>query len=82
MQQPDPQKLKQEREYCNRAMAAYFRSASKEIGSAMQPNQPEVEKHGDFEYVVLRNNNGVLAVYRITTQATLKAMKRWPKTIS
>jgi hypothetical protein len=68
--------------YEKRALAAYYTAAAKQIGQPIQPGSAEIEKHGDFEYVVLRNVTGVLAVYRITTQATLKAMKRWPKTIS
>jgi hypothetical protein len=68
--------------YENRALAAYYTAAAKQIGQAMQPGSVEIETHDGFDYVVLRNVNGVLAVYRITTQAQLKAMKRWPKTIS
>jgi hypothetical protein len=69
-----------------RALAAYYSAAAKQIeahgGSVNQPGSTEIEEHDGMRYVVLRNVNGVLAVYRITTQATLKAMKRWPKTIS
>jgi hypothetical protein len=69
-----------------RAMAAYFASAAKQIetygGSVIQPGSAEIEDHDGMRYVVLRNIGGVLAVYRITTQDTLKAMKRWPKTLA
>lgn len=73
--------------YEARALAAYYRSAAREAnahgsGQVMQPGSVEIEKHGEHQYVVLRNVNGVLAVYRITTQDTLKALKRWPKEIN
>lgn len=67
--------------YEARALAAYFRAASKLVGQVQQPGEVRIEKHGGHEYVVLRNTNGVLAVYRITTQDTLKSLKRWPKEI-
>ncbi len=62
----------------NRAIAAYFRSAD-----APSPDQPanysDVQEAGGKRYVVLRNVNGVLAVYRVRNDGVLKGLKRWPK---
>ena len=64
-----------------RALAAYFRSASNSGGSILQPGEvAEVEQDG-LRYVRLANTNGVLAVYRIRTvngELVLKGLKRWP----
>jgi hypothetical protein len=53
-----------DRELMNRAMAAYFRSATAEGESAMQPTPAlsAVTEHEGKRYVVLENMNGVLAV--------------------
>ncbi|MGH3289146.1 MAG: hypothetical protein ACRDPD_31475 [Streptosporangiaceae bacterium] len=63
-----------------RAFAAYFRSAARE--GAHSPDQPAsysgVEERGGKQYVVLRNVNGVLAVYRVRNDGVLKGLKRWP----
>lgn len=64
-------------ELTRRAMAAYFRS-----GGVEQPGS----KSGitDIEgrtYVVLRGPEGVLAVYRLTSQDKLRVLRRWPKEI-
>ncbi len=66
--------------YVNRAMAAYFRGAKLD-SMPLQPNSGIscIEVHDGKNYVVLRNINGVLAVYRITTSGQLKRLKRWPK---
>jgi len=62
--------------YFNRALAAYFR-----YGGTEQPNHGHSgeQEHNGKRYVVLRNVNGILAVYRITTDGQLKRLKRWPK---
>lgn len=45
----------------------------------MQPaNYSGVVEHNGREYVVLRNANGILAVYRIRNDGMLKALRRWP----
>lgn len=58
-----------------RATAAWFR-----YGGMDQPNQglSEVEEIEDRVYVVLRNINGILAVYRLTSQNKLRKLRRWP----
>lgn len=38
---------------------------------------------GGFDYIVLRNLGGVLAVYRVMTHSrTLKRLRRWPKVVA
>jgi hypothetical protein len=60
-----------------RAMAAWFRS-----GGIDQPaSNSGVEEYDDKYYVVLRNVNGVMAVYRIRNDDSLKRLKRWPKEV-
>ena len=66
-------------DYLNRAIAAYFRS-----GNIAQPsikNSGEENCNGK-QYVVLRDNSKILAVYRITTSGQLKRLKRWPTEIN
>ena len=37
---------------------------------------------GGFDYIVLRNLGGVLAVYRVMTHSrTLTRLRRWPKAV-
>ena len=64
--------------YFNRAMSAYFRSG----GTAQPQKNEDIEKYNGREYMVLRNCNGILAVYRITCSGQLKRLKRWPSEIS
>jgi hypothetical protein len=60
----------------DRAFAAYFRT---EGAYAAQPsNHSDVQEHAGKEYVVLRNVNGILAVYRIRPSGELKRLRRWP----
>lgn len=64
-----------------RAMAAYFRHYPD--ASITQPDSTasgETEHDGKL-YVVLRNCNGVLAVYRVRPDGILKRLKRWPAEI-
>ncbi len=60
-----------------RAFVAYFRT-----GGTDQPSNTSGEvDHDGRRYVVLHNNGGVLAVYRVFTKAgvdTLRKMHRWP----
>jgi len=64
----------------SRAFAAYFEA---EGDLAPQPSRetswPVV--HDGRRYVVLRNVNGVLAVYRVRPDGVLKRLKRWPAEI-
>ena len=64
-------------DYLTRAFAAYFRSGEREQPS----NSSSLVEHMGLRYVVLENENGVLAVYRIRNDGILRRMKRWPKEI-
>lgn len=67
--------------FMNRALSAYFRQLVGSIQLAMQPsNASAIERVGDRRYVVLRNVEGTLAVYRVRScDKVLKRLKRWPK---
>jgi hypothetical protein len=63
-----------------RAFAAYFRYVN---AHNYIPDQPAYDS-GPAEwngktYVVLRNVNGILAVYRVRTSGALKRLRRWPQ---
>ena len=46
----------------------------------MQPSKDSgVQEVNGKRYVVLRNVNGIMAVYRVRTDGILKGLKRWPK---
>lgn len=66
-----------------RAIAAYFKHSS----YPALPCQPceyssGEEEHDGKAFVVLRNANGVLAVYRVRAHdGVLKRLKRWPSAI-
>jgi hypothetical protein len=63
-------------ELTRRALAAYFRTAG---GNAEQPESGSgVTELDGLTYVVLRNVNGILAVYRVRPAGLLKRLKRWP----
>lgn len=66
-----------------RAFAAYFRNLTND---GVMPNQPSstasgVVEHDGRKYVVLRNTDALLAVYRVKTDGFLKRLDRWPKAI-
>lgn len=66
--------------YVRRAFAAYYRGP----GGELRPhpaNDSGFETFKGKEYIVLRNVNGVLAVYRIRNDGTLKRLKRWPEEV-
>lgn len=68
----------------NRALAAYFRSASQAGAVPAQPGKPQDIEVDGLRYIVLSNVNGVLAVYRVrivNDEPVLKGLKRWPKEI-
>lgn len=74
-----------ERDLFNRAMAAYFRSASKVGGVPIQPSPPTMVENKGLKYVVLANVRGTLAVYRVrivNDEPVLKGLKRWPKEVA
>jgi hypothetical protein len=59
----------------NRALAAYFR-----IGENQQlTTNSYVYTLGEKRYVVLSNDAGPMAVYRIRGDGILRRMRRWPK---
>jgi hypothetical protein len=60
--------------YVRRAFAAWFRSG----GTDQPAGYSDVEYHAGHRYVVLRNANGVLAVYRVRNDGMLKRLRRWP----
>jgi hypothetical protein len=64
----------------SRAFAAYFRSES---GIVDQPaNDSGPAEWAGKQYVVLRNVNGVLAVYRVRNSGALKRLRRWPSALN
>jgi hypothetical protein len=70
--------------YFKRAVAALCRSASKEGFMFMQPDYvvSGVDEHEGKEYFRLANKNGILAIYRILNNGTLKRLKRWPAALN
>jgi hypothetical protein len=63
----------------NRAFAAQARAAARAGGAPLQPSKDSgVTVVNGKQYVVLRNVNGILAVYRVRTDGVLKSLKRWP----
>jgi hypothetical protein len=66
-----------------RAIQAYYVECRRQGVIADQPNPSDsgMEIHSGKGYVVLRNSNGTLAVYRLRHGGTLKALKRWPPAV-
>lgn len=66
-----------------RAWAAYYRFAD-----TSNPDQPSIpisgyEELNGLDYVVLRNHERTLAVYRVTRKDNvLRRLKRWPKELN
>jgi hypothetical protein len=61
----------------DRAFRAYFRS-----GGIDQPaNYSGPVTEGDRPYVVLRNCNGILAVYGLRKTGVLKRLREWPEAL-
>ena len=66
-------------ELTSRAFAAYFRSEGNRADQpASYPESGPATWQGK-SYVVLRNINGPLAVYRVRTSGALKRLRRWPR---
>jgi hypothetical protein len=57
-----------------RAFGAYFRSGSRDQPAG---DSGVIDLDGR-RYVVLRNADRVLAVYRVRTSGVLKRLRRWP----
>jgi hypothetical protein len=69
-----------ERDLLRRASAAWLRGADR-VGLMPEPPDPGlsgVEQVGGKTYVVLRNGDGLMAVYRVRDDGTLKALRRVP----
>jgi hypothetical protein len=57
--------------------------AYRKAGGTDEPsNVSGIEEDKGRNYLVLRNCNGILAVFRITTKGALHRLKRWPKALS
>jgi hypothetical protein len=69
-----------EEELVARATRAWFMTArAKGYIPDIPANYSGVEECDNRLYVVLKNVNGMLAIYRIRNDGMLKALKRWPK---
>ena len=69
-----------ERDLLRRASTAWFHGADR-VGLMPEPPDPRlsgVETYGGKTYVVLRNADGLVAVYRVRDDGTLKALRRVP----
>jgi hypothetical protein len=69
-----------ESDLLRRAYAAWFRGADR---MGLMPERPNsglsgVEEHGGKTYVVLRNSDGLMVVYRVRNDGKLKALRRVP----
>ena len=60
-----------------RALAAWFRSGAMDTPA----NDSSVEVHDGHWYAVLRNINGILAVYRVKNDGHLRRLRRPPASI-
>lgn len=65
-----------------RAMRNYF-----DASGGPPPDQPSstdsgVEQADGRKYVVLRNGNGVLAVYRVRRDGALRRLRRYPSALN
>ena len=58
----------------SRAYAAYFRSGGKDLPS----NSSDVIVFGRKTYAVLRNVNGILAIYRLLKSGQLRRLRGYP----
>jgi len=61
-------------------LAAYFRG-----GSINQPGQTEAVDHDGVSYIVMANDKGVLAFFRIREvngEPVLRCLKCWPKEVT
>jgi len=64
-----------------RAIAAHAQATAREGAIYEQPSSSEsgLEEVGGKQYLVLRNINGILRVYRVRNDGVLKGLRRWPK---
>ena len=71
--------LHNESDIMRRAMRAYFNSTGE---GAIQPSSTSgVEEHQGRHYAVLNNQGGILAVYRLRPEGSLRRLRRWPATL-
>jgi len=64
----------------SRAYTAYFAACRRAGALEDQPLTAASGEQtlGDLRYVVLRNSQRTLAVYRVRADGTLRTMRRWP----
>jgi len=67
-----------ESELVRRAIAAHYRAGNRDQPSEGVSGVVEIEGR---VYVVLRNVNGPINVYRLTSQDKLRVLRRWPAEI-
>jgi hypothetical protein len=67
------------KDYFTRAVAAHFRTCSREGTIPQQPsNSSDVQTIGGRDYFVLESDHEILRVYRISNSGLLKELRRWP----
>ena len=66
-----------------RALGAYYRAGARSGGIVPPPRTLDSGKweYQGKQYVVLGHVNGLLAVYRIKPDGSLKRLRRWPKAL-
>lgn len=66
----------------NRGLKAYRESQTESHESLLLPslqrNRSSVDQINDLTFVVIRNDERTLAVYRVTSQGELKPLEKWP----
>jgi hypothetical protein len=70
-----------EADLVRRATTAYLRTHPLGRGAPQPGNASGVTEVGADVYAVLRNIDGILAVYRLQRSGTLKRMQIWPKAV-
>jgi hypothetical protein len=74
-----------EQELTTRAIRAYWIAEKKRLPE-YAINQPSsasgTVEHEKKTYVVLRNVNGIMAVYRVRNDGMLKRLRRWPAAVT
>jgi hypothetical protein len=71
---PDMNRAASNPDLLSRAYAAYFRSGGVDLPS----NASAVIVFGAKTYAVLRNVNGILAIYRLLKSGQLRRLRRYP----
>lgn len=80
MQTTDDFRPVEDEDALRRAFLAYRRAATRKGFIYDQPANYSGVVEGDGRtYVVLRNCNGILAVYQVTASGRLKGLEEWPQ---